>query len=140
MRSADLGRIALVDDDPRSRPLSSWLVRMALAIPCAYHGAWNVGDDGAAWWTSSSGLPASLRFVVGAAEIAAAIALVSGVLSRVAAVGLVVVFAGAIPQHVGNGFSFKHGGYEPLVAYALIALAIVFTRNPRTEEQPRRET
>ncbi len=113
-----------VDDDPRSRPVSTWLVRAALAIPCVYHGAWNLTDDGAAWWSSSSGLPPGLRFVVGIAELSAALSLLSGVLSRVAAAGLVLIFAGAIPQHVANGFSFKHGGYESLVVDLALALAV----------------
>jgi putative oxidoreductase len=114
----------------RARPLSAWLLRGALAIPCVYHGAWNLSLDGAAWWSSSSGLPVALRFVVGVAEVAAALALLSGVLSRVAAAGLVVIFVGAVPHHIANGFSFKHGGYEPLVVDALLALAVVFHPQP----------
>lgn len=123
-----------VDDDPRDRPLSQWLVRAALVVPCVFHGAWNLGAEGAAWWVASSGLPPGLRFVVGVAELAAALALVSGVLSRLAAAGLVVIFAGAIPQHVAHGFSFKGGGWEPLFVDLVVALAIAvgaFSRSTR---------
>jgi uncharacterized membrane protein YphA (DoxX/SURF4 family) len=111
-------------DDPRTRGVHAWLVRLALLVPVVYHGAWNLGPSGAAWWASSSGLPPTLRWVVGAAELAAAIALATGALGRVAALGLVLIFAGAIPQHAPLGFSFKVGGAEPLVVYGLLALAI----------------
>jgi uncharacterized membrane protein YphA (DoxX/SURF4 family) len=126
VRSAEAAAWAkrLIDDDPRTRPLSRWLVSAALVVPCIYHGVWNLSDAGAAWWLTDSGLPPALRLLIGAAELAAAVALVSGVLSRLAAAGLAIIFLGAIPQHVAHGFSFKNGGWEPLFVDLLLALAI----------------
>jgi uncharacterized membrane protein YphA (DoxX/SURF4 family) len=110
------------------RSLGNWLVRAALAIPTLYHGAWNLGSEGMLFWTRDSGLPPWLRFIVGGAEICASLAILSGVLSRLAACGLLLIFIGAIPQHYAAGFSFKHGGYEPVVVYALLALALATER------------
>lgn len=114
-------------------------MRAALVVPCLYHGAWNLSAAGGAWWLASSGLPPALRFLVGAAEIAAALALVTGVMSRLAAAGLVVIFAGAIPQHAAQGFSFKQGGWEPLFVDLVIALAIAlgaFSQAQPTRSRP----
>lgn len=122
--------MTLLDDDPRTRTLSRWLLVAALAIPCTWHGAWNLSDAGAVWWATASGLPAALRFVIGSAELAAAVGISLGVLSRPAAAGLALIYAGAVPQHIDQGFSFKHGGYEPPLVYLLIALA--FALSPRS--------
>ena len=122
-------------DDPRTRTVAAWLVRIALIVPVVYHGGWNLGGAGAAWWHASSGLPPSLRFVIGGAELAAALAIATGRLGRVAAIGLVLIFVGAIPQHAALGFSFKVGGVEPLVVYVLLALAIAL--EPRRDARAR---
>ncbi len=89
-----------------------------------YHGLWNLGGEGTRWWIEQSGLPPSLRFLIGVSELCAALALTVNVLARLAAIGLFVIFVGAIPQHWAQGFSFKHGGWEPLLVYALLSLAI----------------
>lgn len=120
--------LRVLGDDPRTRSATAWLVRIALIVPVVYHGGWNLGADGGAWWESSSGLPQALRFVVGIAELAAAISLASGLLSRIAALGLALIFAGALPHHAPLGFSFKVGGVEPLIVYVLLALAIALER------------
>lgn len=122
--ASTLATVRALGDDPRTRSPQAWLVRVALLVPVVYHGLWNLGPGGAAWWTSASGLPPALRWLVGGAELAAAIALASGVLGRVAALGLVAIFIGAIPQHAPLGFSFKGGGVEPLIVYVLLALAV----------------
>lgn len=104
--------------------------RLALAVPCAYHGAWNLGAAGAAFW-AASGLPPALRFVVGAGELAAALALVTGLGARLAAALLVPVFLGAVAVHAPRGFSFKDGGYEPPLVYALLAASFALAGRPR---------
>ncbi len=107
--------------------LSAWswrVTRFTLVPPCLFHGWWNMSDAGARWWALESGLPVGLRWVVGFAEWAAAISLATGVLSRWAAVGLVALFIGALPQHWAHGYSFKENGVEVLVAYATLSLAI----------------
>jgi putative oxidoreductase len=119
-----------------SAALFDFALRLTLAIPVAYHGAWNLGANGAQWWAESSGLPVPLRFLVGGAELAASLSLVTGVLSRLAAVGLAIIFAGAIPQHWGQGYSFKHGGWEPVLVYAMLALLIAL--RPKPQQQPAR--
>lgn len=110
--------------------LASVLGRAALAVPVAYHGSWNLGSEGAAWWAHDSGLPVALRFVVGTAELAASVSVMTGIWTRAAALGLVLIFLGAIPQHIANGFSFKKAGIEPLVVYVLLASALVVDSRP----------
>lgn len=119
--------VARLSDAPRARSVGSWLVRLALAVPVAYHGGWNLAPVGRAWW-AQSGLPPALGVVVGLAELLAVVAVLSGLLSRLAAAGLVLIFVGAMPHHVPLGFSFKTGGVEPLVVYVLLALAVVVER------------
>lgn len=109
--------------------LHSFLLGLALAVPAAYHGVWNLSTEGRAFWTEDSGLPPVLRYVVGASELLASGALVTGCLRRSAAVGLLLIFVGAIPHHVAAGYSFKHGGYEPLLVYATVALAIALQQS-----------
>lgn len=103
--------------------LSQWLVRWALAVPMAYHGLWNLSAEGAAWWADDSGLPAELRFAVGLGELAASLSLGSGVLSRLAALALIPLMLGAIFQHAEH-YSFKVGGFETPLVYAILAVAI----------------
>lgn len=102
--------------------LSLWLVRWALAIPMAYHGLWNLSAEGATWWASDSGLPTELRFAVGLGELAASLSLASGVLSRLAALALIPLMLGAIFQHADH-YSFKVGGFETPLVYAMLAIA-----------------
>lgn len=107
------------------RPLTANLcLHTALAIPCIYHGIWNLSNSGTAWWRDESSLPPWLRYFVGVGEIAAAVGLWSGWLRRPAAAALSLVFLGAIPQHITAGYSFKHGGYETPLAYLLLSLFI----------------
>lgn len=106
----------------------------SLAIPCIYHGIWNLSGEGARWWQGDSNLPPWLRYLVGAGEVAAAIGLFTGWLRRLAAAALVLVFLGAIPQHVHAGFSFKHGGFETPFVYLLISVFIAL--RPRAQRHP----
>lgn len=109
------------------RPSLPWLVRAALAIPTAYHGAWNLGAEGELFWRTESGLPVALRFLVGGAELAGAVMVAFGPWHRLAAAALTVIFAVAIRHHAARGFSFKRGGYEAPFVYALLALAVATT-------------
>ena len=56
--------IARLSDEPRGRTAAGWLLRIALAVPVAYHGGWNLAPAGRAWW-SASDLPAALGIAVG---------------------------------------------------------------------------
>ena len=112
--------------------LSDLAVRAALGVPVAWHGAWNLGAAGARWWAEDSGLPPALRFVIGAAELAASAALLTDRLARHAAAGLFVIFLGALPQHTAQGFSFKDGGWEPILVYLLLSLSVAL-RAPSRE-------
>lgn len=120
-------------DEARDAWLDEWswrLLRWTLAVPLVFHGLWNVSAVGEAWWVASSGLPPLLRWVVGPAELAAALAFAIGVQVRLAAALLVPVMLGAVQQHLAQGYSFKHGGWETPLAYAMLAAALAL-RPPR---------
>lgn len=102
---------------------SQRVLRWALAIPLTYHGVWNLSAGGAAWWASTSGLPEDLRFLVGVGELAIALSFASGVLSQLAAIALIPLMLGAVAQHADT-YSFKVGGFETPLVYAMVALSI----------------
>jgi len=69
---------------------------------------------GTAAYFESIGFPAALAYIVFAIEAAAGLALVLGVGTRVAALAVLPVLAGALWVHLGNGwvFSEPNGGWE----------------------------
>lgn len=99
-------------------------MRWTLALPLAYHGTWNITAIGEAWWIASSGLPPVLRWLIGPAELAAALGLALGLHVRLASGLLVPVMLGAVAQHLAQGYSFKHGGWETPLVYAMLAMAL----------------
>lgn len=104
--------------------LASALPIVALAVPCAVHGAWNIGEEGARWWTAESGLWPPMRWLIGGGELAATVALVIGQGRRLAAALLAPIFVGAVFVHWPAGFSFKQNGWETPFMDLLLALAI----------------
>ncbi len=77
--------------------------------------------------TGPLGMPAVLAFLVIAAETAGAVALVAGFATRVSALGVAAVLAGAVlVAHVPNGFFMNWGGTQAGEGfeYHLLALAL----------------
>ncbi len=118
-------------DSRSGDPFAARWVAFTLAAPTTFHALWNLSSEGQLWWQQSSGLPPTLRFLIGGAELCAAIGLVTGIASRAAALGLLVIFTGAIPQHFHAGYSFKNGGWEVLSVYWLLALFLTLRPTPR---------
>lgn len=114
-----------------TRELSFW-VRTALAISLIYHGVWNLSPQGADWWTEyQSTSPLIFRYFVGGGEIAAAIAFAANRMVKPAAACLIPIFIGAIATHLGDGFSYKNGGIEVPLVFALLCLGLCFeSRKP----------
>jgi putative oxidoreductase len=80
---------------------------------------------GTAQYFASIGLPASLAYVVFAAEAVGGVLLILGLYTRWVALALVPVLLGALWVHAGNGwvFSAANGGWEyPLF---LIVISVV---------------
>jgi putative oxidoreductase len=107
------------------------LVRIALAVVFIYHGYGKVfqgGHEGIAQLMSAKGapLPEVLGWLAGLTEFFGGILIGVGLLSRVWALGLVVVMAVAIATvHGPNGFDLRQQGYEYNFTLGLCALAIL---------------
>ena len=107
------------------------LVRIALAVVFIYHGYGKVfqgGHEGIAQLMASKGapLPEVLGWLAGLTEFGGGILIGVGLLSRVWALGLVVVMIVAVATvHAPNGFDLRNQGYEYNFTLGLCALAIL---------------
>jgi putative oxidoreductase len=108
------------------------LVRIAVAIVFLYHGSailfgWFDGPGPVAF----AGLmhaPVMVAYLVGLAQFAGALAVLTGVFHRLGAVCIMIVMLGAIfLVHLPHGFSVAKGGYEFALTEFLLALALLIT-------------
>jgi putative oxidoreductase len=122
----------LTQTDNRTAPL---VARLTLGLVMFPHGAqkalgWfgGYGFSGTmGFFTGTMHIPTLFAFLAIAAEFAGSLALIAGLFSRVAALGIAAVMAGAIfTAHLGNGFFMnwtgnqKGEGFE----YHLLALGL----------------
>jgi putative oxidoreductase len=115
----------------------SWLIiRAAAGLILMPHGAQKLfgwfggkGLEGTAqFFESGLGLTPGIVFAVlaGVAEFFGGLFLALGLLTRLAAAGVVAVMAyAAFGVHLGNGFFWSAGGYEYSLLWGLVALAFV---------------
>jgi putative oxidoreductase len=70
--------------------------------------------------------PAIVGYLVGLAQFAGGIAILTGALLRVGAVCIIIVMLGAIfLVHLPHGFDINHGGMEFALTQLLIALGLL---------------
>jgi putative oxidoreductase len=112
------------------------LARLTLALVFFPHGAQHVlgwfggfGFTGTlAWMTGTLGFPGPLAVLALVTELAAPVALLLGLGSRAAALGLVGLMIGALTTHVGNGFFMNWFGTLPAgqegFEYHILAIAL----------------
>ena len=112
------------------------LLRVALGVMFIAHSVvlkyFTFTLAGTAQYFASIGLPASLAYVVFAAEAVGGVLLVLGLYTRWVALALVPVLLGAMWVHAGNGWVFNapNGGWEyPLF---LIVISVVVALQSRT--------
>ena len=109
------------------------IIRISLAIVFIYHGYDKVFQGGhsnitALMASKNAPYPTLLGWLAGSTEFFGGIALLLGLLSRLAALGLACVMYVAITTvHLPNGFKITNegGGYEFCLVLLLSALAIV---------------
>lgn len=114
-----------------SRSIST-LIRIVLGILFVAHAAdkFRTGLPNISGWFQSLGLPGFMGYVVAYTELIIGIALIIGLFTRYVSVIVIVIMIGAILTAklsiglLGNG---QMAGYELDIAYALIALHLVFT-------------
>ena len=90
---------------------------------------------GTAQYFASIGLPASLAYVVFAAEAVGGVLLVLGLYTRWVALALVPVLLGAMWVHAGNGWVFEapNGGWEYPLFLIVISVVVALQATPRSQ-------
>lgn len=115
--------------DPKTAPYAALLLRLSLGVLFLAHAGMKIfvfTPAGTAKFFGSLGLPPDLAYVVMTAEVLAAIALILGVWTRVAALLATPILLGAIATvhaHAGFFFTDPHGGWE-YPAFWTIALVV----------------
>jgi putative oxidoreductase len=107
------------------------VLRAGLGVIFLYHGSEKALSAQAGWgttWNPDPQMPAALQAMVAWGEFAGGAALLMGFLSRLAALGIAVIMAGAIVTvHGPKGFGLQHGGFEYNYALIMMCLAIMCT-------------
>ncbi|GAC1622105.1 MAG: DoxX family protein [Candidatus Acidiferrum sp.] len=121
-------------NSPSSSQLSAALLflRVASALAFLYHGSAILfgafGGPGPERFAEFAHMPLAIAYLVGLAQFAGGLAILSGVLFRVGAASIIIVMLGAIfLVHLPNGFDINKGGMEYALTQLLIALAFLFT-------------
>ncbi|WP_062018391.1 DoxX family protein [Aureimonas sp. AU4] len=116
--------------DTRTAPYAATVLRVALGILFLAHAGLKVfvfTPAGTAQFFASLGLPGPLAYLVILAEVLGGISLIAGVYSRIVALALVPIIAGAIVTvHGSAGFFFTNpnGGWEFLALWIVGLLAV----------------
>jgi putative oxidoreductase len=105
-------------------------LRIASGLAFLYHGAAILfgmfGGPGPERFAIDHRFPVMLGYVVGAAQVISAIAVLVGAFVRLAAVALIVVMLGAIfLVHLAHGYDVSSGGMEYALTQLLIAFALL---------------
>jgi len=114
--------------DQTLAPYGIFGLRASLGVMTLSHGLMKVfvfTIPGTVAYFESLGLPGVLAYLTITAEILGGLALIGGVFTRIAALGVLPVLIGATWVHSGNGwvFSSQGGGWEFPLFYG-IALAV----------------
>jgi putative oxidoreductase len=112
--------------------LALLLLRIAAGLVFLYHGCAILfgafGGPGPQGFAGFMHAPVAVGYLVGLAQFAGGLAMLSGVLIRVGAVRIIVVMLGAIfLAHIQHGFDIGKGGMEYALTQLLVALALLIT-------------
>jgi putative oxidoreductase len=116
--------------------LAPLLLRLALAAIFIFHGINLVGGEGHEWggaWMNKSAAekgieppPAPVQMAVAWGQLIGGIALALGFLTRLAALGIIAIMAGAIALvHLPHGFDIREGGYEYNMLIIVVSVILV---------------
>jgi putative oxidoreductase len=108
------------------------ILRVASALAFLFHGSAILfgafGGFGPAGFAAYIHMPVVVGYLVGLAQFAGGLAILSGVLFRVGAVSVIIVMLGAIfLVHVPHGFDIAKGGLEYALTQCLLAVAFLLT-------------
>jgi putative oxidoreductase len=119
-----------------ARTFAPLLLRVALAAVFIYHGLDKVHPDKGYGWQWADGMPSAppvlinarpLQLIVAWGELLGGVAVALGILTRWAAIGLLIIMCGAIFTYTGHqGFSaVSGGGYEYNFVLVLVCASLV---------------
>jgi putative oxidoreductase len=105
------------------------LIRIAAALAFLYHGSGILfgmfGGPGPVQFAAFTHMPEAVGYLVGLAQVAGGLAILTGILIRVGTACVIVVMLGAIfLVHLAHGFDINKGGLEYALTQLLIALAL----------------
>src|SRR6516164_5689530 len=108
------------------------ILRIASALAFLYHGSGILfgafGGPGPQKFSALMHMPVVVGYLVGLAQFAGGLAILSGVLIRLGASCIIVVMLGAIfLVHLPHGFNVSKGGLEYALMQLLLALALLIT-------------
>ena len=109
--------------------LALLLIRIASALAFLYHGSAILfgafGGPGPHNFAAFMHVPDAVGYLVGFAQVAGGLAMLTGILIRVGAACIIVVMLGAIfLVHLPHGFDITTGGIEYTLTQLLVAAAI----------------
>jgi putative oxidoreductase len=117
---------------PRSAQINTalLLLRIASALAFLYHGSSILfgafGGPGPRQFAAAHGMPVTVGYLVGLAQFAGALAVLTGVLTRLGAACIALVMLGAIfLVHLPHGFDVSNGGMEYALTQLLLAIAFL---------------
>lgn len=110
--------------------LALLFIRIASGLAFLYHGSAILfgafGGPGPSGFAGFMHMPVIIGFLVGLAQFAGGLAVLTGVLIRVGASCIAIVMLGAIfLVHLPHGFDISKGGMEYALTQLLIALALL---------------
>lgn len=110
--------------------LALLVLRVACALPFLYHGSGILfgvlGGPGPTTFAAFMHEPAAGGYLVGLAQLAGGLAILTGAFLRVGAVCVMIVMLGAIFLiHLPHGFDINRGGYEFALTELLLAFGLL---------------
>jgi putative oxidoreductase len=107
-------------------------IRIASALAFLFHGSQILfgafGGRGPQGFAQSMHMPVIIGYLVGLAQFAGGLAIITGVLTRIGAICIIIVMLGAIfLVHITHGFDIGKRGIEYALTQLLIGVALLIT-------------
>lgn len=114
----------------RELDLELLIMRLACSLPFMYHGSAILfgafGGPGPQGFAAFMKVPVIIGYLVGLAQFAGGIAILTGALLRVGAVSVIIVMVGAIfLVHLPHGYDIGRGGLEYALTEMLLSLGLL---------------
>jgi putative oxidoreductase len=108
------------------------IIRIASALAFLYHGSSILfgafGGPGPQQFAATHNMPVTVGYLVGLAQFAGGLAVLTGILIRLGAACIALVMLGAIfTVHFPHGFDGSNGGMEYALTQLLLAIALLLT-------------